>query len=348
MNPYDFVRIDWDRGVKRRPALPHDHFEGLCGRIEGTITTLTPCFIPAPGGVTIQRPFQDPYHPFFSRKGATIIPGSSLKGLIRNLVETIGYGCWCFPESVHISDIEDDFHPCTGDKLCVACRMFGTTNTDGPIKGQVSFEDAICEDPGYCEKMYTPDLMAPKPDQAPWYLDHSGESTRVAGRKFYFHSREIWQDDEFHTTQSGIRLNSYIEPVDRGNVFEFAVDFDSLAADELSLLLYSLTLEDHMRHKVGYAKPAGLGSVEVRIQSLTLIDYADRYGSSVGGDSTYTGESLQAYLRDQTAACRGDESPTLRDLRRIWKWKPDETPRGYAAWELRCDLHPVDGLAQEA
>ncbi len=34
-----------------------------------------------------------------------------------------------------------------------------------------------------------------------------------------------------------------------------------------------------MRHKIGYGKPMGLGSVELRPVSLTLVDYSTRYTS---------------------------------------------------------------------
>ena len=55
MNPYDFVRIEWDRGVERRPARHHDSFSGLSGRVEGTITALTPCFIREPKSAKSRR-----------------------------------------------------------------------------------------------------------------------------------------------------------------------------------------------------------------------------------------------------------------------------------------------------
>lgn len=89
MNPYDFVRVDWQRPGERRPASPHDRFSGIHGRLGGTITTLTPLFI---GGKSANEP-----QPFLRDKhGRHIIPGSSLKGLFRNLVETVGGGAWWF------------------------------------------------------------------------------------------------------------------------------------------------------------------------------------------------------------------------------------------------------------
>ena len=43
------------------------------------------------------------------------------------------------------------------------------------------------------------------------------------------------------------------------------------ARDELAALLYALVLEPEMRHKIGLAKPVGLGSVRIEARELTLI-----------------------------------------------------------------------------
>lgn len=340
-NPYDFVRIDWSKGVERRPPRFHDRFEGLSGRIKGTITTLTPFFIP---GDEVQKPFQDPYKSVLTGSdNHPIIPGSSLKGLIRNLVETIGYGCWCFPKPVHKYKIERDFRACTDSQsLCVACRMFGMIHEGDHLKGHVGFEDAACDNSQVYEKIYTPDLMGPQAEQASWYLDQSGGKTHVAGRKFYYHSQDIWVCQEIHRTNSGEKINSYIEPLGVGNVFTLKVHFDSLTEDELRLLLYALTLEPGVRHKLGYAKPAGLGSVEIKLTKVELIDFENRYTTPGGGKTTYEADDLETFVSEQTASYLNDQdSETLNDLRSIWAWPPSDTERGYQAWEIRCQHEHV-------
>jgi CRISPR/Cas system CSM-associated protein Csm3 (group 7 of RAMP superfamily) len=334
-NPYDFVRIDWDRGVERRSPSFHDRFEGLSGRIEGTITTLTPFFIP---GDRVQRPFQDPYKRVLSGSGNhPIIPGSSLKGMIRSLVETVGYGCWCFPKPVHKYKIKRDFWACTDSQsLCVACRMFGMVHEGDHLKGHVGFEEAVCEDPHLYKKIYAPDLWGPQPEQADWYLDKSGEETHVAGRKFYHHSQEIW------ISRGTNRTRNHIEPLDVGNVFTFKAHFDSLNGDELALLLYALTLEPGVRHKLGYAKPAGLGSVEIKLTKVELIDFESRYTTPGGGKTIYEADDLETFVTEQTASYRNDQdSETLNDLRSIWAWPPSDEEYGYQAWELRCQRQPI-------
>ena len=339
-NPYDFVRIDWDEGVNRRPPRFHDRFEGLSGRIKGTITTLTPFFIP---GEVVKRP-PEPYKRVLTGpNNHPIIPGSSLKGMIRSLVETVGYGCWCFPKPVHKYKIKRDFRACTDSQsLCVACQMFGMVHEGDHLKGRVGFEDAVCEDPHTYEKMYTPDLMGPQPERASWYLDKSGGKTCVAGRKFYYHSQDIWVGQEIHRTNSGKKINSYIEPLGVGNVFTLKVHFDNLSEGELNLLLYALALEPGVRHKLGYAKPAGLGSVEIKLTKVELIDFESRYTTPGGGKTTYEADDFEAFVTEQTASYRNDQdSETLTDLRSIWAWPPSDTDRGYQAWDIRCQRQPI-------
>lgn len=317
MNPYDFVHIDWETGVGRRPPRPHNRFDGLSGQIKGTIKTLTPLFIPDSRKLSPRRFLTN-------RQGQHIIPGSSLKGLVRSLVETIGPGCWWLFKGEHEDKLPKDFRQCRyQDKLCVACRMFGLIQDGTLLLGHVGFEDAVCEEPRGYDPIYTPILSAPKPRHIAWYLDSTGR--QVAGRKFYFHSTEIRALQEIKRSKSGVELNQYIAPVGPDSVFTFSAHFDNLAKDEFGLLLYALALERGMRHKIGYAKPAGLGSVEIALTRLALIDYRRRYTSPNGGKNVYKGNELEDFVQGWVAPYANDEtSVTLRDLRRIWAWPPPE------------------------
>src|SRR5437016_4064195 len=97
MNPYDFVRIDWSQPPERRTPVWHHRLVGqgdqqlYSGFIEVDVFTETPLFISDPRTVP-----QDPRKPAQSirnKQGEYIIPGSSLKGLLRCVVETLGNGC---------------------------------------------------------------------------------------------------------------------------------------------------------------------------------------------------------------------------------------------------------------
>ncbi len=317
MNPYDFVPIDWDKSPIRKPASPHDRFSGVSGKIEGTITAETPIFIfDSPKKMCGAEPF------ITNQQGQHIIPGSSLKGLFRSLVETVGNGCFLFFDGKYedkdiTTKLPEDFKKCETADLCIACRMFGAMHSSDMLSlGHVSFNDAvevsICEH----EAVYTIALMGPKPRHEAFYLDPEW----IAGRKYYFH-----QPRGILPAQTKTNYNEHIIPVDTGSQFAFSLQFTNLETLELQTLLYTLVLEQDMRHKIGYGKPAGFGSVHFDITKLTLIDYASRYVAKQG-TTEYEGEGRKTYLSEQTQLFTDDTtSPTLNALRRIWRWDPNDT-----------------------
>lgn len=315
MNPYDFVRIEWNQHLERRPATLHHRFEGLSGRIEGRIKTLTPLFIPSHRSVTPK-----PY--ITNGNNVAIIPGTTLKGLMRSIVETIGPGCWWLFKGIHENKLPKDFQQCKDlNRLCVACRMFGLIQRSTLLLGNINFEDAVCDTAKVNEPIFTPILNNPKPEHTAWYLDTSRE--HVAGRKFYFHNQQIITASELRRTRENKPLNQHIVPIAPTNIFRFSAQFSNLAQDELALLLYALVLEPTVRHKVGYAKPAGLGSIEIELTQLDFIDYSQRYTASDRRKTTYIGETLNQFLSKQIDQYTSNAtSVTLLDLRRIWSWPP--------------------------
>jgi CRISPR/Cas system CSM-associated protein Csm3 (group 7 of RAMP superfamily) len=331
MNPYDFVRIDWDAGIDRRRPNLHDRFSGLSGRIEGTITTLTPLFIPEPGVHSPKSSLTNGHH-------HPIIPGSSLKGLFRSLAETIGPGCWWLFKGEHEHKLPHVFRQCPkGGNLCIACRMFGLIEgrKNGMLLlGHVGFDDAVCQEPQDHPAVYTIILSSPKPRHRAFYLYKNG---KLAGRKYYFHHSTppydpgCWLPKGKASSQRDAQ-NQYIKPLGADSVFTFSAHFDNLAQDELCLLLYTLVLEPGVHHKIGYAKPAGLGSVKIALTRLELVDYNQRYTSPSGGKTVYQGDELDQFVGGKIGRYTGDEaSITLQDLRRIWAW-PGRSDIQYPSW----------------
>lgn len=340
MNPYDFVRVEWDKPGRRAGTRPADRFGGISGRLEGTITALTPILIPDHRKST-PRPFLQ------NRQDVEIIPGSSLKGLFRSLVETVGGGAWWFfgdrgeqgtwsDRQVSGSKVNYGTNlprafkrPQHTDDLDAACRMFGFLSNRQVLQGRVCFDDAVCTTRQDHAAIYTCILSTPKPRHAVWYLD---ATNRVAGRKFYFH-----HNGDPITAQGWLprpdvlpkqRQNAYIKPLGAGSTFTFRAQFTNLDKDDFALLLYALVLEEGVRHKLGYAKPAGLGSVHVQITSVELVNYTARYRAGGGGFTRYAqvseqGDTLTPYIAQQIAPYTSNTSSvTLQDLRRIWQWPP--------------------------
>ncbi len=347
MNPYDFVRIDWKRPPERREPVWHHKVVGTdtalyAGSLEVEVEALTPFFISDPRNVSPdpKRPAQF-IHNVSQRAGnpvTYIIPGSSLKGLLRSVVETLGNGCLTLYDGTYERNkinyrqkVPTAFQHCDSrTEMCIACRIFGMLKerTRGVFPGKVNIGDAH-SDPEQVylyEPMYTALLMEPKPHHHSFYLDESEQ--HIAGRKFYFHHSP---DDKPLSVDGPIRnggvTNRYIEPLDYGTKFHFRVDFTNLEADEFAALLLAVTLTPEMHHKLGYGKPLGLGSVQLTPTSLTLVDYKTRYRQigSNRGKTVLDGESLQQ-LRDELVNAFNQKQLVLiaiQDLQRIWQWPPE-------------------------
>lgn len=329
MNPYDFVPTDFSQKPERRPPFTHEKFQGKAGRIECRLTAETPIFIPE--NREKQEEFaQEPIN-FITRNDLPIIPGSSLKGLLRNLVETIGNGCYLLFDGTYerrridySKKLPEGFHRCENAKnLCIACRMFGMLERGQVFSGNVSVSDAVTQRGRYFEHepIYTKPLMEPKPRHQAFYLDRQGN---IAGRKFYFHHHGQIQGDVKKTP-----YNQHICPLNSGSQFEFTIDFYNIQEDELALLLYAISLEPTMRHKIGLAKPVGFGSVKIEITAIALIDYQQRYRRHTAPEQLIS-EERRNYINARIARyITGEEanSPTMTALRRIWNWNAEDDTR---------------------
>jgi CRISPR/Cas system CSM-associated protein Csm3 (group 7 of RAMP superfamily) len=339
MNPYDFARIDWNRPPERRRPIWHHRLVGsetqrlFSGQIEVDVYAETPLFIADPHTAS---PDPTKYaHSIQNKQGEYILPGSSLKGMLRCLVETLGNGCLTLFDGQYERgrvnywrEVPDSFEKCGNTtSLCISCSIFGMLKerTRGVFLGKVNIGDARADSVYEYEPIYTKPLMEPKPHHASFYLDPSGR--HIAGRKYYFHHspdlEPLTEDRLIYF--SGKPANRYIQPLDYDTRFHFRIDFTNLEADEFGALLLAIALEENMRHKIGYAKPLGLGSIQLTPTRLTLIDYAARYKQPERGKTTFEGDELWATIDEHIAEFSQAHlvQIAMEDLRRIWRWPPD-------------------------
>lgn len=339
MNPYDFARIDWEHRPDRRKPAWHHRLTGAsdlyCGHLNIDIYAETPLFIANPAQVPSDP--QQPARSMQNAHGAYIIPGSSLKGLLRSVVETLGNGCLTLFDGdyergtvQYRQKVHPNFQHCENNtSLCIACRIFGMLKerTGGVFLGKLNIGDAVAdpERTYLYDPMYTAVLVEPKPRHAAFYLDEG--RNYIAGRKFYFHHSPDYKP----LSEPNLRFfgdkpaNRFIQPIDYDTRFSVRLDFTNLEAHELGALLLAITLEEGMRHKIGYGKPLGLGSVQLVPTSFTLIDYAARYNpeqTSDRGISTFQGDDMwdRFYHFMDTFT---PSSPAFEDLKRIWRWPPE-------------------------
>ena len=254
--PYGFVPIPEARAGQKHPA-GHDLYkeELLTGTINATLVALSPVHV-ASGNVELTGGKPSLVKAHFRRGGRPTIPGSSLKGAIRSIVEAISNPPSCLRVTkVHPRQLPRNAAPCQEkENLCVACRMFGAMG----YLGQVRFADAASER-DITEIIQIPVLHPPakyEPERV--YF----EQGRIKGRKFYMHGRA-------GQTAHG---DAPVEACPAGSRFPLAVHFENLEAGQLALLLTAMGLgQPRLFPKLGGGKPVCFGSVEIKDVAVTTI-----------------------------------------------------------------------------
>src|SRR5919205_626482 len=307
MNPYDFVPLADE--VRREAPAMHHRFQQHVGTLRCRLTALTPVFIPATQAAGNTERFI-----VCQYTGLPVIPGSSLKGVIRCVAEAISPSCIGLSgelfdhcgtlEGDYRGTISTDFATCkSATKLCPSCRLFGMVSSQSHFLGKIAIGEARSQKGKFkvAQKMILKPLMNPRPHHTAFYLPNH----RVAGRKFYFHHlspKTTIQPTEYTKTVYPLAgLDAAGQPQ---TTFEFDVGFSNLTDDEYSILLFALFLTDEMRHKVGSGKPLGLGSVRIEPVEIRPVDGSQRYkglarrleAAAPTDESALTGERLKEHI----------------------------------------------------
>ena len=107
------------------------------GQIHGTIEALSPIHIGS--GVIDLGQDVELIKTAVRTGGNIVIPGSSLKGAIRSVVEAISESCVCKVSREARRAVPRDFRECPEkERLCVACRMFGAMG----FQSNIAIQDA--------------------------------------------------------------------------------------------------------------------------------------------------------------------------------------------------------------
>ena len=214
-----------------------------------------------------------------------VLPGSSLKGVVRSIVEALSASCVRVASWRTRDAIPRRLTPCSRvGQLCPACRLFGMTGRGREnYAGQVQVEDAVMID-GKLVIVRTPLLWAPARSRRGLprrYL----EDGQAKGRKFYFHGRLA------EGTDARIAAGT-------GAVFESRFHFENLTAEELGLLLTALGQhpEKPFLIKVGAAKPVGMGSLEVEVRWVELLGDIRSSGRAGAGMKLLEGDALKEQM----------------------------------------------------
>ena len=274
--PFDFVPLP--KRVNKKSPNGHDRYHEKCttGQIQGTIEALSPIHIGS--GVIDLGQDVELIKTAVRTGGNIVIPGSSLKGAIRSVVEAISESCVCKVSSRIRRAVPRDFMECRQkDRLCVACRMFGAMG----FQSNIAIQDASHID-GETVTKPVPELYRPR---------QQGGMRDIPGRKFYMHGE----------LASG---ETPVEACEIGSKFQFVVQVDNLTQAEWGLFFTALGHHpDHpFKLKIGGIKPACFGSIDFQIDQIQVEEQTrDRYLNwNVESESAKTGEQLEAWKRECT------------------------------------------------
>jgi CRISPR/Cas system CSM-associated protein Csm3 (group 7 of RAMP superfamily) len=211
--------------------------------------------------------------PLVRSAGVPILPGPTLRGAVRSVVEAVTAACLAVRgEATRLLPPPlQPLRPCTRrDALCPACRLFGTLG----YQGRVRFADARLAG-GDTAVAHAPPLYQPRP----------GRGGAPPGRKFYRHG---------NPAQGTVPL----EVCPAGAIFGWRLEFANLQLAELGLLLLALGLgQPPLWLKLGGYKPACFGSLRFELDALSLDDPSQRYLTYDGeGESAEASPDAAPYL----------------------------------------------------
>lgn len=238
----------------------------------------------------------------------TVLPGSSLKGAVRSLVEALSGSCVLTVGRLTRAARPSRLTSCNkASALCPACRLFGAQD----YQGQVSLADAIVP-PGSLAVIGTPLLWAPARSRGrglpPLYLAR-GE---IKGRKLYEHRQVTSGPDPRMVIKENV-------------IIPLRINITNLTRAELGLLLTALG--QHPQYpfciKLGGGKPVGLGSVEVRVKTVALLSggevfkRAGRLGKAIDKAERLEGAVLTERIAEWVRAAETEKVLLSEQLREV-------------------------------
>lgn len=246
------------------------------------------------------------YYAFVRRNGKLVIPGTSLKGPIRAILEAISNSC---VSQVARGENAGKHKACSGVEkekertanLCTACRIFGTTG----YRGRAYFADATLKNQSSARIVKIADLWPPR---------------QAKGRKFYQAKTFVELDDKPE------RNHRFLEAVPQGTVFSTSLFFENLSPAEMGLMIRSLGMDISSKEadkvafvfpiKLGGAKPRCLGTVRFAPTSLCLLPPVS------------DGQYFEALARG------GDSFPITDCMGKMLEWLRDTSLLDSEAWQI--------------
>ncbi|MBE9138831.1 CRISPR-associated protein [Nodosilinea sp. LEGE 07088] len=329
--PYGLVplstKVHREHPAKQNRDAGQDRFRDdlISGKLYITLTAQTSTFV-ASGVVAMGRDVNfkvDLVKTAVHQRNTLIIPGSSLKGVIRSAYEALTRSCLCKTKA-NLKKTPD-YIECKIDArkkkfdVCPACRVFGAMGWQGLVSFQDSKGQVISNN-----VEFMPSLYGPKPEN-PMY-ENSG---KVAGRKFYYHGVKAVTSKK--TPDGKNKKGIDAQKAQQGYIFKTVIQFKNLTEAELGTLFVILGQDDahKIALKVGGGKPIGMGSLVAAVDALEKPGSPrDRYTRYTLPESDRpTGEALRNYMQAAIAKAHQDliQKQQLEELARILAWPTQRT-----------------------
>lgn len=285
--PKPYASIPLPSTVDRFMPCGHDRLqkEHLMGTLKGRIVLLSSMHISSGSIELTENIFKEQVSDtslvisIVRSKDEVVIPGSSLKGVLRSVIEAITPSCLS-KTGAQRREIPRGLNECR-DKthLCMACRILGAMG----YQGNISLSDARQTSGGtVIEKI--PPLYSPETRRRAYY----DTNRQVKGRKFYMHGQQA-------------RGETPIEVCPKDSTFEFSIHFSNLKPSEFGLVL--IAMGQHPMYpfklKIGGAKPVCRGTIDIILNKLFIInDISARYLAyeSDSGQEQLTGQEMRNFL----------------------------------------------------
>jgi CRISPR/Cas system CSM-associated protein Csm3 (group 7 of RAMP superfamily) len=239
--PYEFVSFPEE--VKRERIIGHDEIEDLLtGKMICRIVVISPVHIGS--GLIEFGESGSVIKGLIRSNDKPIIPGSSIKGVIRSIFEAISYSCVSKTSRQNEKHLPSQkLKECKDiEGACPTCRLFGMMG----YLGRLTFSDAKLIK-GSAQTQKIPPLYSPRGAKSPKNYFTNG---KFKGRKFYLHGEP----------SSG---REPVEVIAKNSVLEFEIEFENTSNSELYLLIKSMGAYDQLSIKLGGGKPVCLGSIKI-------------------------------------------------------------------------------------
>ena len=168
------------------------------------------------------------------------------------------------------------------DKRELAECIFGYADKQDALKGRVQFGHAFASEAKPLERIRLV-LGSPKASYYPLYVSQEGKDGVTADYNTYDHGtpsgwkRYYVRKDTNSVKDTGQdKVDTYMEPLDKGAKYRGTVSFHNLRPVELGALLSALTFHNtpECRHQLGMAKAYGFGKCRYNIKlNITAVSY---------------------------------------------------------------------------